>query len=243
MRIVSVDGKLQTQGSWSEEEAKAKQQLRNIAQLKADIRLILEGRPQEETKPLEFSITPAPESVTGYEQFVNRLNRKIVQACALTKMDYSAVEQRVHAQMTIKAARPPALWLRYDQIPEAERSNGLWHFKRPDGGPVWEARSQSVTDESYLYLRSANSVKEGDTYNSDLYTHPQSDGWFVHDPKPDSVCPVPFNLRIVTERRCGMKLAQLANDAYWPIGYPSELSPMDYDIVFWKVSDDTALSS
>lgn len=214
MRVVSVDGKLQTTGSWSEEEEKVKKQRRDIAKLKADIRLILEGRPQEE----------APVQTQGR----SRIRPDYTQ---IVNLDFAKVEARVLSAMVSK---PPALWLKYSQIPEVERNAGLWHVKDPQDNRIYVAGYRVVADDDLLYMRAALSVKQGDDYDSSLYLHPDASGWFVHVPRPRAVCPVPSYLNYHSLRRDGRIIAGVPGHDCWKLHHEQ---PCSYDIVAWKVVD------
>ncbi len=234
MRVINVDGKLQTTSSWGAEAEAARQQQRVLAQLKADIRLILEGRPQEEPKTTELALASTPEV---YEQAANRLSREPVQASALTAVDYSSVEQRVCAQMAATAAKPPALWLGLDQISKAERS-GLWHHTGTLKATIVsfaDTIPESDWAHKRYWLKAAPSVCYSASYQPWLYQHPDSDGWFIHDPQPDSVRPIPAYIKILVKFRNGSVGQASKLHSVWRIGVEGDRRPHCMDIVAWKL--------
>lgn len=256
MRVVSVDGKLQTTGSWSEEEEKVKKQRLDIAKLKADIRLILEGRPQEEPASVEAQVLQHVASNTlqvydkkncfstvivnleftqpvcrpslGYLQGRSRIRPDYTQ---IVNLDFAKVEAHVLSAMV---AKPPALWLKYSQIPEVERNAGLWHVKDPQDNRIYVAGYRVVADDDLLYMKAALSVKQGDDYDSSLYLHPDASGWFVHVPQPWAVCPVPSYLNYHSLRRDGRIIAGMPGHDCWKLHHEQ---PCSHDVVAWKVVD------
>ncbi len=237
MRVINVDGKLQTTSSWGAEEDAAKKQRRTLAQLKADIRLILEGRPdqQEDSLPAQ-SLHPTQTSVChkdrlvfsgspctpgGFDQHKDRLKRK---------------DNTLSGSAAIK---PPALWLRYDQIPNSERL-GLWHHKGADGaiGPSSYLSGIAGLDPDRLFLRVERSVSIGKDYDLSLYTSPDLDGWFIHDPQPDSERPVHADLKILVRLRSGLVCSNLTNPSWWRLGHKLKREPHYMDIVAWKLQQD-----
>lgn len=137
------------------------------------------------------------------------------------------------------AVKPPAVWRTADQIPQSER-HGLWFHRSEGFKDVGRSFNAKEIDSDGLYLKAApNVVAAWAKYNPDDYQQPDADGWFAHDPQPDSVCPVPAEVEFEVRHRGGPHIKELPQQDYrhhswWPIGAAGNRNASDCDIVAWR---------
>lgn len=214
MKIVNVNGRLETSGTLEEAEAQAAARVACIAQQRAELRAMLSGNMQFHADPH----AAVPVVHIGVDM-------------GAPGGDCTAV--------VLAAAKPPAVWRTVAQIPESER-NGLWFFARffrisPKGATA-EERLFSANCGSYL--RAPEGTKPGTKYDPSMYQQPDDAGWFTHDPREDSVCPVPVGVKYEAKSRDGDISPPDAfddGDLAWQIGRVRDRSPHPHDIVAWRV--------
>ena len=286
MKIVNINGRLETQGTWEETDAQAKRQADGIVQQRTELRAMLSGNvafhvDPRATKPvklvrLRLTDEAEAENTSFFREYRdgncschisapcgscthpgNPLNQAEDDTAwvvgvdlaqeggdctafwqvgdrVMTAHDGPATVTRVRDENTgllfngivgvkldcnglegvtgtknlrplltpssaippaapVKAAvKPPAVWRTADQIPQSER-HGLWFYSDEYG--ITRTAGECLFSTSGRYIQAPAGVALGSHYRHDLYQQPDADGWFAHDPQPDSVCPVPAGVR------------------------------------------------
>ena len=265
MKIVNVNGRLETRGTWEETEAQATAQVACIAQQRAELRAMLSGNVQFHEDPhaaqvarplsfkdreqLAFDTWLARECPSGDVEAVHSrwlasddyldLLETAPAATLLPLMQPDAAPatpakttQKPPAKTTQK---PPAVWRTAAQVPQSER-NGLWFCETYRGGVSFAILPRF--DGSCRYLRAPEGVEFGADYDPSMYQRPDADDWFTHDPREDSICPVPAGVKFEAKCRDGDIAGQDEFDddgSNWRLGLPEDRSPHPHDILAWRV--------
>jgi hypothetical protein len=59
-------------------------------------------------------------------------------------------------------------------------------------------------------------------------------GWIAHEPKADSVCPAPAEVRFWARTRSGLDRPNMRTALYWEIGHPHDRTSRSGDIIAWR---------
>lgn len=214
MKIVNVNGRLETRGTWEEAEAQATAQVAGIAQTRTELRAMLSGNRQFHEDPHAAQVA-RPLSFKDREQlaFDTWLARECpsgdveaVHSRWLASDDYLDLLETAPAATLLPlmqpdaapatpaktTQKPPAVWRTAAQVPRSER-NGLWFCETYRGGVSFAILPRF--DGSCRYLRAPEGVEFGADYDPSMYRRPDADGWFTHDPREDSMCPVPAGVK------------------------------------------------
>lgn len=227
MKIVNVNGRLETSGTWEEIEAQTTAQVACIAQQRAELRAMLSGNMQFHADPHAavpvvhigvdvgapggdataiawrvgdrvMTVYDGPATVT---RICDEDTGLLFSGVVGVKLDRDGREGVAGAKslrplLQPIAPKPPAVWRTAAQIPESER-NGLWFFSRffhisPKGAA---AKERLFRSNCGFYLRAPEGTKPDTKYDPSMYQQPDAAGWFTHDPREDSVCPVPVGVK------------------------------------------------
>jgi hypothetical protein len=285
MKIVSINGRLETQGTWEETDAQAKRQAAGIVQQRTELRAMLSGnvafhvdpraaKPVKRVKRVRLCLTDEAEAeyASFYREYGggncschisapcgscthpgNPSNQAEDDTAWVTCVDPArdgsdctvwTVGQgqthtvvggpvRMHNLPKAKAAvKPPAVWRTADQIPQSERQ-GLWFYE--DGCGIPGTAGQCLFDGPGEYLKAPEGARTGDFYDFDAYQQSDANGWFAHDPQPDSVCPVPAGVKFVWRGRDGnIRRENCRHEVWWRVGVTGNSDEMGSDIVAWS---------
>lgn len=196
MKIVNVNGRLETSGTWEEIEAQTTAQVACIAQQRAELRAMLSGNMQFHEDPhaavpvVHIGVdmgAPGGDCTAVWVVYQGQTHTAAGSAAALHNLP--------KAPKAPKAPKPPAVWRTAAQIPAYER-NGLRFFSRFPSKPKGAAAKERFFSANFgFYLRAPEGTKPDTPYDPSMYQQPDAAGWFTHDPREDSVCPVPVGVK------------------------------------------------
>ncbi len=229
MRIVNLEGRLETQGSWEEVEDNLKRQQEDILKLRVSIRRFLEGTPFEsEYKSPETSV---PKVQGPQKRPKSKGRREFIVPNQVDKDDHRPITSEPWKSQVWYIDKPPVIWLRYTQISRLQRIRSIWHHLFDDGTISPASVALLYSNKGVKYLKAHADAKLGDEYDPSKYRHPDADGWFEHGPQ-FGLRPLYGHLTCLVLYRSGVLRRKIACKVDWSWRKEPHLN----DVVAWKLA-------